>query len=226
MLGVGKHFNHAVLRKLGIFIRPQVLNRAECERLCAEAGAGQLDRATVGTPSSGDPTTQVYENVRRTRYVRVSPETIASLEQRLLALRPELDAFFHVQLERCAGTQLLAYQPGDFFRAHQDTPDSPDQPCPAEIRRRKVSTILFLNEQSEKPKPSEYNGGSLVFNGLLDAKGARGAGIAVIPESGLLVAFRSTIWHHVREVSAGTRYTLVTWFEEQKAPESFSVAGA
>lgn len=226
MSGVGKRFNHAVLRKLGVFIRAQVLNPAECEQLCAEATASRLDRATVGTPSSGESTTQVYENVRRTKYVRVAPDTIASLEQRLLALRPELDKFFAAQLGRCAGTQLLAYQPGDFFRAHQDTPDSPDQPCPAEIRRRKISTILFLNEQAKNPTPEEYDGGSLIFNGLLDAKGAQGAGIGVIPESGLLVAFRSTVWHHVSEVSAGTRYTLVTWFEEAEAPEQFSIAGA
>jgi SM-20-related protein len=226
MPGVGKRFNHAVLRKLGVFIRAQVLNRAECEQLCAEATASRLDRATVGTPSSGESTTQVYESVRRTKYVRVAPDTIASLEQRLLALSPELDKFFGVQLDRCAGTQLLAYQPGDFFRAHQDTPDSPDQPCPAEIRRRKISTILFLNEQAKNPTPAEYDGGALIFNGLLDAKGAQGAGIGVIPESGLLVAFRSTVWHHVSEVSAGTRYTLVTWFEETETPEQFSVAGA
>jgi predicted 2-oxoglutarate/Fe(II)-dependent dioxygenase YbiX len=225
MLGIGKRFNHATLRKLGVFIRPHVLNREECERLCAEAAAARLDRATVGTPSSGDPTTQVYENVRRTKYVRVSPETLASLEQRLSALRPELDAFFHVQLVRCAGTQLLAYQPGDFFRAHQDAPDSPDQPCPPEIRRRKISAILFLNEQSKEPKLDEYSGGSLIFNGLLDGKGAQGAGLAVAPESGLLVAFRSTVWHHVSDISAGTRYTLVTWFEEAASGRS-SAAGA
>jgi SM-20-related protein len=226
MLGVGKRFNHAALRKLGVFIRPQVLNRAECERLCAEAAAGRLDRATVGTPSSGDPATQVYEKVRRTKYVRVAPATIAGLEQRMLALRADLDAFFDLRFGGCAGTQLLAYQPGDFFRAHQDTPDSADQPCPPEIRRRKVSTILFLNEQAKNATPEEYGGGSLFFNGLLDEKGAQGAGIAVVPERGLLVAFRSTVWHHVDEVSAGTRYTLVTWFEEREAAERFSAAGA
>ncbi len=226
MLGVGKRFNHAALRKLGVFIRPQVLDRAECERLCAEAATGRLDRATVGTPSSGDPATQIYEKMRRTKYVRVAPATMASLEQRLLALRSEFDAFFELRLKRCAGTQLLAYQPGDFFRAHQDAPDSPDQPCPPEIRRRKVSTILFLNEQSKKPKPDEYSGGTLSFNGLLDDKAAKGAGIAVVPERGLLVAFRSTVWHHVDAVSAGTRYTLVTWFEEREAAERFSAAGA
>jgi predicted 2-oxoglutarate/Fe(II)-dependent dioxygenase YbiX len=226
MLGVGKRFNHAALRKLGVFIRPQVLNRAECERLCAEAAAGRLDRATVGTPSSADPATQVYEKVRRTKYVRVPPATIAALEQRLLALRPDLDAFFEVRLARCAGTQLLAYQPGDFFRAHQDAPDSADQPCPPEIRRRKVSAILFLNQQAKKAKADEYSGGFLNFNGLLDDKGAQGAGIAVVPEPGLLVAFCSTVWHHVDEVSAGTRYTLVTWFEEVAAAEQVSAAGA
>jgi SM-20-related protein len=226
MLGVGKGFNHAVLRKLGVFIRPQVLNLPECEPLCAEAAGGHLDRATVGTPSGADPTTQVYENVRRTKYVRVSPETVASLEERLLALRPEIEAFFDLHLAGCAGTQLLAYQPGDFFRPHQDAPDSTDQPCPAEIRRRRVSTILFLNEQSKKPGPGQYSGGSLIFNGLMDGKGAKGAGIGVVPESGLLVAFRSTVWHHVNEVSAGTRYTLVTWFEEATTAESAAAAGA
>jgi predicted 2-oxoglutarate/Fe(II)-dependent dioxygenase YbiX len=225
MLGVGKRFNHTMLRKLGVFIRAQVLNPAECEQLCAEAAAGRLDRATVGTPTSSDHRTQVYENVRRTKYVRVAPRTIASIEQRLLALRPELTEFFKLPLENCAGTQLLAYQPGDFFRAHQDAPDDPDIPCPAEIRRRRVSAILFLNPQSEKPKAGEYSGGSLIFNGLLDGKGAQGTGVSVVPESGLLVAFGSTVWHHVNEVSGGTRYTLVTWFEEAAA-ERCSAASA
>ena len=92
--------------------------------------------------------------------------------------------------------------PDDFFRAHQDAPDSADQPCPPEIRRRKVSTILFLNEQSKKREPDEYGGGSLFFNGLLDKKGAQGAGIAVVPERGLLVAFRS------RSGTTSTRFRL------------------
>jgi predicted 2-oxoglutarate/Fe(II)-dependent dioxygenase YbiX len=223
MLGVGKRFNHAILRKFGIFIQPLALSRSECEQVCAEAQAAQLDRATVGSASSGDSTTQVYENVRRTKYVRVSPETLASLEKRFLTLRPGLDAFFDEKLDRCAGTQLLAYQPGDFFRAHQDTPDA-GQPCPAEIRRRKVSAILFLNEQSKTPRPGEYSGGSLIFHGLLDSKGAQGTGIAVVPERGMLVAFRSTVWHRVNEVAAGTRYTLVTWFESEAAQAS--AAGA
>lgn len=223
MLGMGKRLNYAALRKLGVFVKPQVLNRAECERICAQAAAARLDRATVGTPSSADPTTQVYETVRRTKYVRVAPETISALEQQFLSLREELDSFFQVRLESCAGTQLLAYQAGDFFRPHQDAPDSSDQPCPAEIRRRKISAILFLNDQTKTPKPGEYSGGALVLSGLLDAKGPLGAGIAVVPESGLLVAFRSTVWHHVSEVTAGIRYTLVTWFEE-KAAKTFSAS--
>ena len=225
MLGVGKRFNHSILRKFGIFIQPQALSHSECEQLCAEAQAGRLDRATVGTPSSSDPTIQVYENVRRTKYVRVSPETLASLEKRFLELRPGLNAFFEAQLDGCAGTQMLAYRSGDFFRAHQDAPDDPAQPCPAAIRRRKVSAILFLNEQAKKLQPGGYTDGSLIFHGLLDGKGAQGAGIAVVPESGMLVAFRSTVWHSVNEVSAGTRYTLVTWFESAAA-EHASAAGA
>jgi SM-20-related protein len=224
MLGVGKRFNHVILRKFEIFVKPQALSRSECEQLCAEAQAGRLDRATVGTPSSSDPATQIYENVRRTKYVRVSPETLAALEKRFVALRPELDAFFKVPLDRCAGTQLLAYQPGDFFRAHQDTPDDPAQPCPAEIRRRKISAILFVNDQAKKPRTGEYSDGALIFHGLLDGKKSQGAGIAVAAEAGMLVAFRSTVWHSVNEVTAGTRYSLVTWFESQA--EQASAAGA
>lgn len=223
MLSVGKRFNHAILRKCGIFLKGGVLSPSECEQLCAEALTQKLDRATVGTPSTSDPSTQVYENVRRTKYVRISSETLGSLEERFLALRPEIDAFFNLQLDRCAGTQLLAYQPGDFFRAHQDAPDDPDQPCPREIRRRKVSAILFLNQQARSPGAGEYSGGSLIFHGLLDGKGAQGSGMAVAPEAGMLVAFRSTAWHRVDEVTAGTRYTLVTWFQSA-AEEQASAA--
>ncbi len=175
--------------------------------------------------SGNDQAMQVYENVRRTKYVRLSSKRRAALEDRFQALRPEVEAFFGLQLDRCSGTQLLAYQPGDYFRAHQDAPDDPNQPCPPELRRRKVSAILFLNGQAKKPKQGEYGGGSLIFPGLLDGKGAQGSGIAVVPEPGLFVAFLSTVWHRVDEVTTGTRYTLVTWFESA-AEEKASAAGA
>lgn len=225
MLGVGKRLNHSILRKSGIFVKPHALTPSECERLCSEARTQELDPATVSRLSTNDQTLQVYEQARRTKYVRISSERRTTLEDRFQALRPEVEAFFDCQLDRCFGTQLLAYEPGDFFRAHQDVPHDPNQPCAPEIRRRKVSAILFLNAQAKNPKQGEYGGGSLIFQGLLDGKGAQGSGISVVPEPGLFVAFLSTVWHRVDEVTAGTRYTLVTWFESA-AGEKASAAGA
>lgn len=225
MLGIGRRINYSILRKAGVFVKPHALSAAECEQLCSEALTQERDRATVSRPSTNDPAIHVYEQLRRTKYVRISPETRASLENRFQALRPEVEAFFDVQLDCCAGTQVLAYQPGDFFRAHQDAPDDPDEPCPAQIRRREVSALLFLNAQSKNPKQGEYSGGPLIFQGLLDSKAAHGSGLSVAPEPGLLVAFRSSVWHRVDEVTAGIRYTVVTWFESA-AGEKASAAGA
>jgi predicted 2-oxoglutarate/Fe(II)-dependent dioxygenase YbiX len=73
---------------------------------------------------------------------------------------------------------------------------------------------VFLNG-SDAGEPAGYSGGSLTFYGLMDdGAGGESVGLPLAGELGLLVAFPSDLLHSVSPVTAGERYTLVTWFFE------------
>ena len=70
---------------------------------------------------------------------------------------------------------------------------------------RKLSVTLLLSD------PKSYEGGELEF----DFKNAREQGnfktCNEISEKGSLVVFPSFVWHRVKPVTKGTRYSLVIW---------------
>jgi predicted 2-oxoglutarate/Fe(II)-dependent dioxygenase YbiX len=72
--------------------------------------------------------------------------------------------------------------------------------------------VLFLNSQSDQLQPGTYSGGSLVFAGLLPDPRAKDQGFPLIGEQGLFVAFTSDIYHEIKPVLDGERYTVVAWF--------------
>ena len=109
--------------------------------------------------------------------------------------------------------QFLLYREGDFFappgRQHRSD-------APGFVRQRSVSAVVFLNGRRE---PTNYSGGSLTFYGLMDdGVGGESVGLPLAGETGLLVAFPSDLVHAVSPVTAGERYTVVTWFLRTGAP--------
>jgi predicted 2-oxoglutarate/Fe(II)-dependent dioxygenase YbiX len=116
-------------------------------------------------------------------------------------------------LEGCETPGFLIYEAGSFFAAHRDT--GPDDP--PEMRRRQISAVVFLNRQFAQPSQHGYTGGTLRFHGLLDGPRWEGCPLPFDGEPGMLVAFPSDVLHEVQLVSAGRRFTLVTWF---LAPET------
>ena len=74
---------------------------------------------------------------------------------------------------------------------------------------------------SMEPAPAEpagYSGGSLTFFGLMDdSPSGESVGLPLAGETGLLIAFPSHLVHSVSPVTAGERYTLVSWFFEDPA---------
>jgi PKHD-type hydroxylase len=63
--------------------------------------------------------------------------------------------------------------------------------------QRKLSCVILLND------PSEFEGGILQFKGIEDRN--------VLTKRGSIIVFPSFIEHKVTPVTAGTRYTAVTW---------------
>jgi predicted 2-oxoglutarate/Fe(II)-dependent dioxygenase YbiX len=104
--------------------------------------------------------------LRQRKAKRVKPPALVKrlVAERLGELRPPLQEKFGVSLGCFEPPTFLVYRPRGFHQAHHDAePDASE-----EIARRKVSVVVFLNNQSEEPQEGTYGGGSLVLGGLQD----------------------------------------------------------
>ncbi len=152
----------------------------------------------------------VDETVRKTEYARVPESTELLVKRRLMALKPRLESHFSVALTACEGVNFLFYSQGGFYIAHQDSNMETD--APELLQKRRVSIVIFLNEEVKEPHPDGYGGGALVFYGLLKDPRWAEWGFPISSETGLLIAFPSNLMHEVEPVTYGERYTIVSWF--------------
>lgn len=141
------------------------------------------------------------EEARRTKYLVLPERLTAELSYRLMSLKPELEAFFGIELLGCHPPQLLAYHPGDFFRRHRDQMIEADRFTMV----RNLTMIVFVNQPGE-----DYTGGELMLYEV--RPGWPDEGLAFPAASGQLLAFRPHLYHEVLPVTAGLRYTVIDWF--------------
>lgn len=194
-------------RKRGFLVKTAFLDRGTCADLCADARAARALPAEIISGPRGlvDPT------IRHTWEVTLTTERAGDVASRIAELRAELADHFHVPLSGCEGASFLIYRPGGFYRPHRDRSFS-DIEAAADARERRVTVVVFLNALSADPGPGEYAGGALTFYGLVADPAWREYGFVLDPTPGLLVAFRSDIFHEVSPVTAGERCTVVAWF--------------
>jgi SM-20-related protein len=197
------------LARLGLFVDEDFLDTPVCESVVRDMRSASGEYAEVYTAENPE---QLEEGVRlRQRQAKKvkPPDSVRSLlAQRLEQVRPELEQKFDVRLSGIEPPQFLVYRPGDFHQAHHDAePDAAE-----EIARRKVSVVVFLNDQSEEPREGAYGGGSLVLGGLVPGFGDETRGLPVALPAGSIVAFRSDVLHEVKPVTHGERFTTVSWF--------------
>ena len=192
------------LSLLRLFVVKDFFDAGLCARLREEARCGATKPARVHDGEASE----IDERFRRTRRVLVSDLTAAFVEDRLMAIQPEIEKHFNLPLSGCQKPQFLIYREGDFFARHDDGGESGDP----KIRERRVSVVIFLNGESDELREDCYGGGALKFYGLLDDPRARHLGIPLAGETGLLIAFRSDLHHEVRPVTHGERHTIVSWF--------------
>ena len=193
--------------KLGLFVAKDFFDEEICARLRDEARVGKVVAGNVWKIGSADFVTD--EALKRRSETRPSAQTLALVEKRLLALMPEIASHFDVALTGCQMPRLVRYSEGDFYRAHADSSTLAD--VPAEVKERRVSVVIFLNDEDDEPGPDSYCGG-LTFCGLVDDPLWGAFGLPIIGEQGLLVAFRPDIVHEVKPITHGERYTVTSWF--------------
>jgi SM-20-related protein len=194
--------------RLGLFVAKGFIDPAMCESLRFEMRSGIHIAATVVGESFQET---VNESVRSTKQAKISVLSASHLASRLSAVKPMLENHFNVNLGGCEKPQFLIYREGNFFLPHQDGDDNPSKP--EYIKKRKLSAVIFLNNDDAQETESEsYRGGDLTFYGLIDDPRCKQYGFPLFSEVGLLVAFRSETFHEVTPVTRGERYTIVSWF--------------
>jgi SM-20-related protein len=193
---------------LGLVIFKNFFDAELCARIQSEVRSA-TDLSTAMVHKDGRNLV-VDEEVRKTQKAKV-PEPIESLvKSRFLALKPKLECHFSLTLTDCDAPQFLLYRQGSYFLPHKDSITQTD--APEYLKRRQVSTVLFLNGEAEKPQQDYYCGGALTFYGLLKEPRWAEYGFPLTGETGLLVAFPSDVMHEVQLVTHGERYTIVSWF--------------
>lgn len=185
----------------GLFVEREGFAPARCAALSTEARAAHAERARVylGREFTVD------EHTRRSAVAEMSVASQATVDAMLSALQPRLSAHFKIALTARQPTEFLVYHPGDFFERHEDGGAAADPDSPELVKRRRVSVVLFLND--------DFAGGALTLYGLLDDPRARDLGFPLQPEAGLVVAFRAQTPHEVMPVTSGDRVSVVTFFE-------------
>ncbi len=190
---------HSIYEFLSTQFREQL--RSEIQNATAATG-------TIWNPNAGQ---HIEENVKkRKEMVGMPSESDLFIRGKLIQLMPQIAEEFGVELEDVQPLKFTRYDTGDYYRYHTDNSHNPD--APAGINDRKVSIIIFVNQEGEDLEEGDYCGGNLTFYGLLDDPQWRGIGLPLESEAGLLIAFRPNILHEVTPVTEGCRLTITTWF--------------
>jgi len=117
---------------------------------------------------------------------------------------------WNFEFDRSEACQFTKYKKGQFYDWHFDMFDSPYN-VPREPKMdgkiRKLSVICQLTD------PSKYTGGELEFDFRRNPPSQKSKGdiCMEIQPKGSIVVFPSYIWHRIKPVTSGTRYSLVMW---------------
>jgi SM-20-related protein len=190
-----------------LYVARGFLEPALCRDLTHAVREGGARPASIAGAGGTDI---VDERRRRTLQAAVSPSGQLDMRNRLLPLAADLAHHFGLKVTGMQEPQFLRYGRASFFRAHQDSSDH--SALDPQVRARRISAVVFLNRQTRLPADGAYCGGDLRLFRLDDDPDPV---FCIAGETGMLVAFSSDVFHEVRPVTHGERFTVVTWYVEQ-----------
>jgi predicted 2-oxoglutarate/Fe(II)-dependent dioxygenase YbiX len=201
------------LLDVGVVRIPSFVDEEVCQEILRDVAASTTSKVgTIFDKNAKEPTVIVDHETRRARHVTVAPERKELVRKKLEELMPLLAARFGQTLTGVQDPQFISYAPGDFFAFHRDTNGTDNEP--EHVRARKVSVVLFLNDEREVAAESGYEGGVLQFyaHDFVADPAYADAALSVHGATGLLVAFEPRVRHQVTQVRGGRRVTVVAWF--------------
>lgn len=150
----------------------------------------------------------INKQIRDTQQVKLTK----AIEKRLAAIDDAciasiINPFYDIEVRDCEPSQILHYGVGGHYIPHVDAETLYKDDNGIELWEktldRDLSVVYFIND--------DFSGGELFFPSL---------DLVIEPEAGTLVCFPSdhNYIHGVRPVTAGHRYTIVTWMRVAGMP--------
>ncbi len=170
-------------------ISERLLSAEDCAGIVSAAEERGFSASGV---IGGENRTGHYDpTVRNCETVMLFPNTHEKLYDLISeAFRQVNQKQYRFELTGLEPIQILRYKEGSFFREHTDLGYQYDASA-----NRKITLIAQLSD------PASYQGGELVLFGDKP----------ISTTQGTLAIFPSWIQHRVEPLTAGTRYTLVSW---------------
>jgi predicted 2-oxoglutarate/Fe(II)-dependent dioxygenase YbiX len=158
--------------------------------------------------AAGDVEWVINKQIRDTQQVKLTKaieKKLASIDDACIA--SIINPFYEVEVRDCEPSQILHYGVGGHYIPHVDAETLYKDDNGLELWEktldRDLSVVYFIND--------DFSGGELFFPAL---------DLVIEPEAGTLVCFPSdhNYIHGVRPVTAGHRYTIVTWMRVAGMP--------
>jgi len=195
--------------QFGLIALRNFLDRDFCDELCEEIKNSPKGKGKFRNLHTGDDV--IDEEVKkRSESTEFSQDFFQTVSSKLGDLIPKIEKQYEVELEGVQPPKFCLYETGDFYGFHIDAGEHEN--IADDAKERKVSAIIFLNEESRVPIDGSYCGGNLTFYGLMENETFGKFGLPLVGEPGMLITFPPTLGHEVTEVTAGERYTIATWF--------------
>ncbi len=188
-----------------VLIQRDAIDRDELQLLNEQIRQAQMTDSLVsdfeGEAEAGVVEWVINKQIRDTQEVQLPADVIARLDGIIDAgVQAFIDPFYAVRVRDREPPQVLHYGTGGHYIPHVDAEtlfkDDSGLDLWEKSLDRDLSVVCFLND--------DFTGGELVFPGL---------DLVIKPQAGTLVCFPAdhNYIHGVNPVTAGHRYTLVTW---------------
>ena len=119
-----------------------------------------------------------------------------------------IKAGWNFQWDWTEASQFTEYKKNQFYGWHQDSVADPAEAAGNYYGKiRKLSSVLFLSDSSE------YEGGELQFDfkQYSAEEKTQIKDVTEIKDKGSLIVFPSFVWHGLKPITKGVRYSLPSW---------------
>lgn len=184
-----------------------LLNKGFCSQIIDIGKSLDKTKGTINTEEDTDKQEKVLKS-RNSDIVFIDNEKWIYDELWHWVQVANQNAKWNFDIDWCEAAQFTVYNKDQHYDWHCDSfklpYQSPDQNFNNKIR--KLSCTLLLND------PNEYKGGEFEFDFRNKKKSSNIITVKELNKQGSLLVFPSHIWHRVKPVIKGTRYSLVLWF--------------